>query len=189
MWPVLIASAKVFAGSRADVVGFPVHDVQAIDAASASLGRSGNSGLLVVPEPFTNTHQEEIIALSSRDRLPSIVPFAGAARRGALLSYTYALASIIQEPVGYVDRILRGASPRDLPVQAPTKFELYANPSRSSQKRFRESLLGCLGILPFRQRAAREGGEFPSFSDIRKRRPTADVRSISLRVSFASDMV
>jgi putative ABC transport system substrate-binding protein len=123
----LIASAKVFAGSRADILDFPVHDVRAIDAASASLGQTGEGGLLVVPEPFTNTHQDEIIALSSRDRLPGIVPFAGAARRGALLSYTYALASMIQEPVGYVDRILKGASPRDLPVQAPTKFELSIN--------------------------------------------------------------
>jgi putative ABC transport system substrate-binding protein len=123
----LIAAAKAFAGSRADVVGFPVHDVPAIDAASTSLGRMGAGGALVVPEPFTNTHQDEIIAFSSRDRLPNIVPFAGAARRGALLSYTYALASMIQEPIGYVDRILKGASPRDLPVQAPTKFELSIN--------------------------------------------------------------
>jgi putative tryptophan/tyrosine transport system substrate-binding protein len=123
----LIASAKAFAGSRAEIVSFPVHDVRAIDAASASLGRTGAGGLMVVPEPFTNTHQDEIIALSTRDRLPNIVPFAGAARRGALLSYTYALASMIQEPISYIDRILKGTSPRDLPVQAPTKFEFSIN--------------------------------------------------------------
>jgi ABC-type uncharacterized transport system substrate-binding protein len=123
----LIAAAKQFAGSRVEVVDLPARDLGAVDAAAASLGRAGESGLLVVPEPFTNTHQDEIIALSARDRLPNIVPFAGAARKGALLSYTYALASMIQEPVGYVARILNGASPRDLPVQAPTKFELAIN--------------------------------------------------------------
>jgi putative ABC transport system substrate-binding protein len=123
----LISSARAFAGSRAAVLDFPVHDVQAIDGAAATLGADHSSGLLVLPEPFTNTHQDEIIALSARNRLPSVIPFAGAARRGALISYTYALASMIQEPIGYVDRILKGASPRDLPVQAPTKFELSIN--------------------------------------------------------------
>jgi putative ABC transport system substrate-binding protein len=123
----LIASARGFAGSRAAVLGFPVRDVRAIDAASSSLGVDRESGMLVVPEPFTNTHQDEIIALCARDRLPNIVSFGGAARRGALLSYTYALASMVQEPVGYIDRILKGDSPRDLPVQAPTKFELSIN--------------------------------------------------------------
>ncbi len=91
----LLASAKAFADLRADVLDFPVHDVQAIDAAMTSLKRAGAGGLLVVPEPFTNSHQDEIIALCARDHTPNIVPFSGAARRGALLSYTYALASMI----------------------------------------------------------------------------------------------
>jgi putative tryptophan/tyrosine transport system substrate-binding protein len=123
----LIASAKVVAGATVAVLDLPVRDVRAIDAAATSLSGERESGLLVVPEPFTNTHQDEIIALSARGHLPAVVPFGGAARRGALLSYTYALASMIQEPVGYIDRILKGESPGDLPVQAPTKFELSIN--------------------------------------------------------------
>jgi len=123
----LISSARAFAGSRAAVLDLPVRDVRAMDAAVAALGRDRESGLLIVPEPFTNTHQDEIIALSSRYHLPNVVPFDGASRRGALLSYTYTLASMVQEPVGYINRVLKGDSPRDLPVQAPTKFELSIN--------------------------------------------------------------
>ena len=123
----LIASARTVAGAEVAVLDYPVRDLQAIDAASASLRGNSSGGLLVVPEPFTNTHQDQIIALAARDRLPAVVSFAGATRRGALLSFTYALAAMIEQPVGYIDRILRGEAPGNLPVQAPTQFELSIN--------------------------------------------------------------
>jgi putative ABC transport system substrate-binding protein len=123
----LIASARTIAGTDAAVLDLPVHDLEAIDAASASLRGEPGGGLLVVPEPFTNTHQDQIIALAVRDRLPAVLSFAGATRRGALLSFTCALAAMIEQPVSYIDRILRGESPGDLPVQAPSQFELSIN--------------------------------------------------------------
>lgn len=123
----LIASAKAAAGSGLAVIDFPTHNDSEIDAAASSLGSEPHGGLLVVPEPFTNSHQSQIIALAARFGLPTILPLGGATRRGALISYTYALAAMIQDPVAYIDRILKGTSPGNLPVQEPTKFELSIN--------------------------------------------------------------
>ncbi|MFZ0421397.1 MAG: ABC transporter substrate-binding protein [Xanthobacteraceae bacterium] len=123
----LVASAKTAAGRDVDVLEFPVHDDQGIETALSSIGAEPHGALLVVPEPFTNTHQDKIIALAIQHGLPAIVSFTGATRRGALISYTYAFAAMIQQPVGYVDRILKGQSPSDLPVQTPTKYELSIN--------------------------------------------------------------
>jgi putative ABC transport system substrate-binding protein len=123
----LIVSAKAAAGSDLAVIDSPAQNDSEIQAAASSLGGEPHGGLLVVPEPFTNSHQDQIIALAARFGLPSILPLGGATRRGALISYTYALAAMIQQPVDYIDRILKGARPSDLPVQAPTKFELSIN--------------------------------------------------------------
>jgi putative ABC transport system substrate-binding protein len=123
----LIASAKVAGGSDVTLFDCPVHNDSELEAATSSLGGGPHGGLLIVPEPFTNSHQDQIIALAARFGLPTILPLGGATRRGALISYTYAFAAMIQQPVDYIDRILKGASPSDLPVQEPTKFELSIN--------------------------------------------------------------
>jgi putative tryptophan/tyrosine transport system substrate-binding protein len=125
--PPLIASAKAAAGREVTVIEFPVHDGREIEAALSSLGHEPHGGLLVIPEPFTNSHQEQIITLTAQFGIPTITSFGRAADRGALISYTYAFDAMIQGPVAYIDRILKGASPSDLPVQAPTKFELSIN--------------------------------------------------------------
>jgi putative tryptophan/tyrosine transport system substrate-binding protein len=91
------------------------------------LGHEPYGGLLVIPEPFTNAHRDQIIAQSARFRLPTLNPVSGAADRGALISYTYAFDAMMRQPVTYIDRILKGESPSGLPVQAPTKFELAIN--------------------------------------------------------------
>jgi putative tryptophan/tyrosine transport system substrate-binding protein len=91
------------------------------------LAREPHGGVLVIPEPFTNARRDQIIAQCARFNLPAVNPVSGAAGRGALLCYTYAFDPMIRQPVSYVDRILRGESPADLPVQAPTKFQLSIN--------------------------------------------------------------
>jgi putative tryptophan/tyrosine transport system substrate-binding protein len=83
------------------------------------------AGFWYCPEPFTNAHRDQIIAQSARFRLPALNPVSGAAGRWALLSDTFAFDA--REPVAYVDRILKGELPGDLPVQAPTKYELTIN--------------------------------------------------------------
>jgi putative tryptophan/tyrosine transport system substrate-binding protein len=123
----LIASAKGAAGSDLVVLECPTHDDSEIEAAASLLGHEPHGGLLVIPEPFTNAHRDQIIAQSARFNLPTLNPVSGAADRGALISYTYAFGAMMQQPVAYIDRILKGESPSDLPVQAPTKFELVIN--------------------------------------------------------------
>jgi putative ABC transport system substrate-binding protein len=125
--PPLIASAKAAAGSSVAIIECPTRDDKEIEAAASSLAQEPHGGLLIVPEPFTNTHRDQIIAQAARFNLPTLNSVSGAADRGALLSYTYAFNAMIRQPVSYIDRILKGAKPADLPVQAPTKYELIVN--------------------------------------------------------------
>jgi putative ABC transport system substrate-binding protein len=123
----LIASAKVAAGPDLAVIECPSHDDREIEAAALLLGTEPHGGLLIIPEPFTNAYRDQIIKQSERFNLPSINPVSGAAKRGALMSYTYSFDAMIRQPVAYIDRILKGESPSGLPVQAPIKFELLIN--------------------------------------------------------------
>jgi putative tryptophan/tyrosine transport system substrate-binding protein len=125
--PPLVASARVAAGGDVAVIECLIHDDREIEAAASSLGHETHGGLLIIPEPFTNAHRDQIIGQSARFKLPTINPVSGAADRGALMSYTYNFNDMIRRPVASVDRILKGESPSDLPVQAPTKFELVIN--------------------------------------------------------------
>ena len=125
--PPLITSAKAAAGSGVAVIEYQTHNDNDIEAATSSLGQESNNGLLVIPEPFTVSHIDQIIRLAARFRLPTLVSLGGATKRGALISYGYSFEDSIQEPVSYIDRILKGASPSDLPVQAPDKYQLSIN--------------------------------------------------------------
>jgi putative ABC transport system substrate-binding protein len=123
----LITSAKAAAGSELAVIECPTHDDKEIEVAASLLSREPHGGLLIIPEPFTNAHRDHIISQSARFKLPTLNPVSGAADRGALISYTYAFDAMMRQPVSYIDRILKGAKPADLPVQAPTKFDLAIN--------------------------------------------------------------
>jgi putative ABC transport system substrate-binding protein len=125
--PSLIVSAKIAAGNDVAVIECATRNDNEIEAAASLLGREPHSGLLVVPEPFTNAHRDQIIAQANRFSLPALNPVSGATDRGALASYTYAFDEMMRQPVSYIDRILKGESPSDLPVQAPTKFNLSIN--------------------------------------------------------------
>jgi ABC-type uncharacterized transport system substrate-binding protein len=125
--PPLITSAR--AAAARDVAVFECHtrNEREIEAAASLVGNEPHGGLLIIPEPFTNAHRDQIIAQSARSKLPTINPVMGAANRGALISYTFAFDVMMQQAVTYIDRILRGELPRNLPVQAPTKYVLSIN--------------------------------------------------------------
>ena len=93
----------------------------------ADLAREPNGGVVVMPDAFTLTHLELIVALTARHRLPSIYPFRVFTVNGGLLSYGIDHVDVYRRAASYVDRILRGEKPANLPVQAPTKFELIIN--------------------------------------------------------------
>jgi putative ABC transport system substrate-binding protein len=86
-----------------------------------------NTGLIVLPAPLAAAQRELIIALTARHRLPAIYPHRFFAKDGGLLSYGVDLPDMYRRAAGYVDRVLRGVKPADLPVQAPTKYELVIN--------------------------------------------------------------
>jgi putative ABC transport system substrate-binding protein len=123
----LLAAARAAAADKVEIVDCPVHDDASLEARIASFAGGPRSGIIVVPEPFTNSHQTTIIETTAQNGLPAIMSFAGAVQRGALISYTYATDDILRLPTGYIDRILRGTPPGSLPVQAPSKLELSIN--------------------------------------------------------------
>jgi putative ABC transport system substrate-binding protein len=105
----------------------PVHSDLEIETAIVSLGREPGGGLVVVPDPFTAAHRAPIIMAAARNQVPTIYYGSNFARDGGLLSYGADQVDLFRRAGSYVDRILRGAKPGDLPVQFPTKFEMVVN--------------------------------------------------------------
>jgi putative ABC transport system substrate-binding protein len=98
-----------------------------IEAVITSLGRE-QAGLVIMPDSFMQVHQGTVISLTARNNVPAIgADLPGFAKEGGLLSYGANFPDIFRRAAPYVDRILRGANPGDLPVQAPTKWELVIN--------------------------------------------------------------
>jgi putative ABC transport system substrate-binding protein len=91
------------------------------------LGASRGGGLVVLPDIFVESHRARIILSAARNRVPAVYPAAVWTRDGGLLSYGPDRADIFRRSATYVDRILRGAKPAELPVQLPTKFEMAVN--------------------------------------------------------------
>jgi putative ABC transport system substrate-binding protein len=89
--------------------------------------RTPDTGLIVLPDTFTFTHRAEQIAATARHRLPAIYALRGAALDGGLLSYGPDTLDLYRRAASYVDRILKGEKPADLPVQNPTNYELVIN--------------------------------------------------------------
>jgi putative ABC transport system substrate-binding protein len=105
----------------------PVQSTLEIDRAIGDFAREPNGGLSNVPDGFLTEHRERIVALAEQYRLPSAFGGDYWARSGALLSYGPELLEVYRGAASYVDRILRGAKPADLPVQAPVKYRLGVN--------------------------------------------------------------
>jgi putative ABC transport system substrate-binding protein len=105
----------------------PVHSVAEIAAAITSLGREPRGGLVVMPDAWMIVHRVPIILAAARNKVPAVYHLSDFARDGGLLSYGVDPVDIFRRAATYVDRILRGAKPGDLPVQFPTKFEMVVN--------------------------------------------------------------
>ena len=105
----------------------PVHNDVEIETVITSLGRDPGSGLLVMPDNFVEIHRTQIIASAARNNVPAIYQLLVQVEDGGLLSYGSDFADIFRRAAPYVDRILRGTMPSDLPVQMPTKYNLAIN--------------------------------------------------------------
>jgi ABC-type uncharacterized transport system substrate-binding protein len=105
----------------------PVRGEAEIEGAITAFARESASGLIVAPDVFMNTRRRLIMALAERHRLPAIYSFRQFVTEGALISYGPDTADIVRRSASYIDRILKGEKPADLPVQAPTKYELAIN--------------------------------------------------------------
>jgi ABC-type uncharacterized transport system substrate-binding protein len=105
----------------------PVRSVTDIEQAISSLGRAQASGLIVLPDTFTAVHRKPIISAAASSGVPAIYPFRYMAGDGGLMSYGIDLVDLYRRAAPYVDRILKGGKPADLPVQQPTKFEFAIN--------------------------------------------------------------
>jgi putative ABC transport system substrate-binding protein len=105
----------------------PINDVRELETLVTIQAGKPNSGLVVFPDAFTEFHREEIVALIVRHRVPAVNWSRSFADGGGLISYGPYLVDEHRRAATYADRILKGEKPADLPVQAPTKYELAIN--------------------------------------------------------------
>jgi putative ABC transport system substrate-binding protein len=108
-------------------IGAPVRDDGEIESVIAALGRDAGGGLIVMTDIYTTTHREAINRLTLRYRVPAINSSSVITRDGGLITYGVDSNDLFGRAASYVDRVLRGANPAELPVQVPTKFELIIN--------------------------------------------------------------
>ena len=104
-----------------------VHDAAEIERAITSFGTKENGGIIVTPHALTWANEDLIIALTLQHRVPSLFATAESVKTGGLVSYGFDFEDVMRKTAEYVDRILWGEKPGDLPVQMPTKFELVIN--------------------------------------------------------------
>ncbi len=109
-------------------VSVPFHEgSDDIESVVAGVAQQPGGGLIVLPTTLNHTHRKRIFSLATRSRLPAIYPFQHYATDGGLMAYGFDTNDLFKRSALYVDRILKGESPGDLPVQAPSKFELTVN--------------------------------------------------------------
>ena len=104
-----------------------VRDPADVDRVFDALAREPNGGLIVFPDISMTNYREAIISLAARHRLPAIYPFRFFADSGGLMSYGTDVAEVFRRAATYVDRVLKGTTPGELPIQTPTKYELIIN--------------------------------------------------------------
>ena len=108
-------------------IAAPVRSAADIESALSALARESDAGFAVVPDQFLTLQRELIVTLATQHRLPAIYPFRYFVTDGGLMSYGVFPVDLYRRSASYVDRILRGAKPSELPVQGPTRFELVIN--------------------------------------------------------------
>jgi putative ABC transport system substrate-binding protein len=112
---------------KIELITAPVHSDVEMEAAIIALGREPEGGLVVMPGGFMVANRASIISAAARNNVPAVYPQSEFVRDGGLLSYGTDRVDTFRRAATYVDRILRGAKPSDLPVQFPTKYEMAAN--------------------------------------------------------------
>jgi putative ABC transport system substrate-binding protein len=122
--PSLETAARLL---KVEPIVAPVHSDIEIETAIIALGRESGGGLVVMPDTFNATHRAPIILAAARNNVPAVYTVSAFIREGGLLSYGVNEVDLWRGAASYVDRILRGAKPGDLPVQFPTKFEMVVN--------------------------------------------------------------
>jgi putative tryptophan/tyrosine transport system substrate-binding protein len=132
--PAIAAGTGLFGAIQAmapslgmEVSPVNVRDEGEIERAVTTFGRSENNGLIVTASALVRVHRDLIVALATRHKLPAIYWERSLVADGGLISYGPNFIDLYQQAAGYVDRILKGEKPADLPVQAPTKYELAIN--------------------------------------------------------------
>ena len=118
------AAAPTFA---VETVAMPIRIEAEIEAALTMFARQPSGGLIAIPDSFTAQHRDRIISLAAHHRLPALYSILPATPSGGLMAYAVDTRDTMQRAAGYVDRILKGAKPADLPVQQPVKFQLSIN--------------------------------------------------------------
>jgi putative ABC transport system substrate-binding protein len=128
--PVSIFMTAVETAARSlkvEAIIAPVHGDREIETVISALGREPGGGLVVMPDVFTEAHRAPIISAAARNNVPAVYYLSSLARDGGLLSYGPDLVDTFRGAAAYVDRILHGAKPADLPIQFPTKLEMVVN--------------------------------------------------------------
>ena len=110
-----------------ELSAFSVRDTGEIERTITTFARAPNGGLIIVGAPSLETYHDLIVTLAAQHRLPAVYPYRSYVAGGGLMSYGTDLVAQFRRAAGYVDRIFRGEKPADLPVQAPTKYELVIN--------------------------------------------------------------
>jgi putative ABC transport system substrate-binding protein len=127
-WREDFAAVKIAAQSfKVEAVEIIVRDAADIERKLAEFSRAPNGGLILTPDAVTVRHRQLIVALAAEYRLPALYALREFVDDGGLMSYSTDFTDIFRRSASYVDRILKGEKASDLPVQAPTKFELIIN--------------------------------------------------------------
>ena len=122
--PIFEAAAQLL---KVKPIVAPVRSEAEIEKVITLLGQEPRGGLVVTPDVFTTVYRTQIIMLAAGKKVPAVYGVPMAAREGALLSYGPDRADILRRSAAYIDRILRGATPSELPIQLPTQFEMVLN--------------------------------------------------------------
>lgn len=115
------------ASLQVEAIEAGVHNTAELESAIEGQAREPNGGLIAMPEAFLNAHRAELASLAARYRLPAVYPYSFYIKHGGLLSYGIDIVDNYRRAATYADRILKGAKPSELPVQAPGKLELVIN--------------------------------------------------------------
>ena len=123
----LHALERAASATGVQLIAAHVRDAAEIEQTFATLARQSNGGLIMLPSPLGLVNREMIVSLAAQHRLPAVYPFRYFVASGGLMSYGVETVEIFRRSALYIDRILKGEKPANLPVQQPTKFELVVN--------------------------------------------------------------